>query len=415
MKSHVLTAVFVFALLCVAVATGAVAREAAAAPPTPLLEQADYVFACPETNALYQCDQQDALPDPAVWTANRIPSTDTSSWCVGGGDSVAQCAWPDDGLTLADSGSGMQLLYEYYPANLSGDAANPAHYNTAKFRVVSSAQYVNDGSAYWSAESTAWRMILDDGWHRIELKFARSTTGRRQVWVGNTAVAPFEFPWDNGLANTYEIERHSNGDFTVTIWNADPAVPAQTRFIPGGMLGWTHGTPTAAWGAHWEGGSVASWTEAHLEVNKPSGTVSGKGSIDSPAGALDADPNATGPAKFSVSAKFAKGMPSGQVAFDLKAGNLAFRSATIDALRLTESGAAIEGTGTVNGVDGYRFIVRVVDGQASGGSAADAFHIRIWDPRTYTGHNATYDNEPLLDPWWHDATWPLSGGSITLR
>lgn len=415
MKNHALTVVFVFALLCVAVATAAVAREAAAAPPTPQLEQADYVFACPDTNELNQCEPQDVLPDPAVWTANRVPTVDSGSWCVGSGDSVAQCAWTGGGLTLVDPGNGKQLLYEYHPANLSGEAASPAHFNTAKFRVVSSAEYVSDGSGYWSAESTAWRMIFDDGWHRLELKFARSTTGRRQVWVGNSAIAPFEFPWDSGLAHTYEIERHSNGDFTVTIWNADPAVPAQTRFIPGGMLGWTHGTPTVAWGTHWEGGSVASWNEVHFEVNKPSGTVSGKGSIDSPAGAMADSPAATGQAKFSLSAKFAKGIPAGQVAFDFKGGSLAFKSSSIDALRMTETGALIEGRGTVNGVSGYRFIVRVIDGQTAGGGGTDAFHIRIWDPVTYTGHNATYDNEPLLDPWWHDATWALSGGSITLR
>lgn len=415
MRSLVLRIPFTLALLVAALATVAGSQPVAAAPPITILEQADYVFACPDTNELLQCDPQDVLPDPAVWTANRIPSVDSSSWCVGGGDSVAQCAWMGGGLMLADSGSSMQLLYEYHPANLSGDTASPAHYNTAKFRVVSSAEYVNDGSSYWSAESTAWRMILDDGWHRLELKFARSTTGRRQVWVGNTAIAPFEFPWDSGLAHTYEIERHSNGDFTVTIWNADPAIPAQTRFIPGGMLGWTHGAPTVAWGTAWEGGSLASWNDVHFEVNKPSGTVSGKGSIDSPAGAMHDHPGATGQAKFSLNAKFAKGIPSGQVAFDFKAGNLAFKSSSIDALRVTETGTLIEGRGTVNGVGGYRFIVRVVDGQAAGGGGIDAFHIRIWDPATYTGHNATYDNEPLSDPWWHDATWPLSGGSITLR
>ncbi len=416
MKSQALTAVFAFALLCVAVATGAVAREAAAARPTAPLEQADYVFACPATNEAYQCDPQDALPDPAVWTANRIPANDTSSWCAGGGDSVSQCAWPDSGLWLSDSGNSMQLLYEYQPANLSGDAANPAHYNTAKFRVVSSAQYISDGSGLWSAESTAWRMIFDDGEHRLELKFARSPgTFRRQVWIGNTMMPPFEFPWDNGLANTYEIERHSNGDFTVTMWSEDASIPAQSMWIPSGVLSWTHGTPMVAWGMLGEAGGSASWHEAHFEVSQPTGTVSGKGSIDSPAGALNADPAAAGLAKFSVGAKFAKGIPSGQVAFDFKAGGLAFRSTAIESLRVMEAGARIQGRGTVNGSGDYRFILRVFDGQAGAGGGADAFHIRIWDPATYDGNNPTYDNEPTLDPWSQDATWPLSGGSIALR
>ena len=82
---------------------------------------------------------------------------------------------------------------------------------------------------------------------------------------------------------------------------------------------------------------------------------------------------------------------------------------------ISGSGARIQGRGTVNGSGDYRFILRVFDGQAGAGGGTDAFHIRIWDPATYDGNNPTYDNEPTLDPWSQDATWPLSGGSITLR
>jgi hypothetical protein len=412
MKALTLNLPFVLAVVVLAFVTAAAPRPAAATRST-VLDQAEFAFACPETNDIYQCTQSDALPDPATWTADRMPAGDPGAWCVGGGQLVAQCAWPDTGLTLADPGNSARLLYGYQPAQLSGDPASPAFSNTARFRVVSSAEYVPDGSAYWSAESTAWRMVFDDGRHRLELKFARSTTGRRQVWIGNTAMAPFEFPWDNGLANTYEIARHSNGDFTVTIQNADPAVPVQSQLVPGGMLEWTHGAPLVAWGMAGEGGGVAHWTAVQFDVSPASGTVSGRGSISSPAGAIADNPGAKGPAAFSLSGKFAKGMPSGQVAFDFAAGNLSFKSTDLESLRITETGAQIQGSGTVNGADGYRFILRVADGGANGGS--DAYHLRIWDPATYTGHNATYDNEPSLDPWWHEATWPLSGGSIKLR
>ncbi len=415
MKSIALSLSFVLSLVLAAFAT-AVAPQAAGAAPRSVLEQADYLFDCTPTSDPVFCGPDGALPDPAVWTADRVPVQNPNSWCAADAVAVAQCAWEGSGLTLVDPGNATQLLYGHQLQQLSGDPASPAHYNTAKFRVVSSAGYVSDGSGFWSAETTAWRMIFDDGQHRLELKFGRRPgMTARQVWIGNTSVPAFEFPWDNGLPNTFEIERHSNGDFTVTIRNWDPSVPAQTRFIPGGMLSWTHGTPIVAWGAAAEGGIVASWYEAHLEVSRPAGKVSGKGTIDSPAGAVADMPGAIGPAKFSLSTKFAKGMPSGQVAFEFKAANIAFKSTSIDALRVMEAGARIEGRGTVNGAGDYRFILRVVDGQLAGSGGTDAFHIRIWDPKTYTGYNATYDNEPGNDPWWHDATWPLSGGSISLR
>ncbi len=414
MKSFAIRLPFALVLLLAAFAATTGPQFAAAAPNT-LLEQADYTFACPATDQTGWCTPEGALPDPAIWTANRVPAADSSTWCAGGSTSVAQCADSYWGLLLSDPGPA-QLLYTHELDQLSGDPLAAAHYNTASFRVVSTADYVPDGPA-WFADSVAWRMIFDDGWHRVELKLSRTTTGQRQVSIGNSAVQPFFFPWDNTMPNVYEIERHANGDFTVTVTNADPAHPdpIQTRHITAGMLPASHGTPAVAWGMAWEAAAGAGWHQAHVEVHRPTGSVSGRGSIDSPAGALDADPAAAGLAKFSVGAKFAKGIPSGQVAFDFKAGNLAFKSTRVDALRVTDTGAQIEGRGTVNGVGGYRFIVRVSDGQAAGGAGADTFHIRIWDPATYTGHNATYDNEPLLDPWSQDATWPLSGGSITLR
>lgn len=415
MKRLALNLPFVLSLVLAAFAT-AVAPRGADAAPASLLEQAGYRFECIPTSDPVYCGPGGALPDPAVWAADRVPAGNPSSWCTTDTLAVAQCAWQGSGLTLVDPGNATQLLYTHPLQALSGDPANPAHYNSAKFRVVSSAEYVSDGSGFWSAETTAWRMIFDDGQQRLELKFGRRPgMTARQVWIGNTSVPAFEFPWDNGLPNTYEIERHSNGDFTVTVRNWDPSVPAQTRFIPAGMLSWTHGTPMVAWGAAGEGGIVASWHEAHLEVSRPAGSVSGKGTIDSPAGAVPGMPGATGPAKFSMNARFAKGMPSGQVAFEFKAGKIAFKSTRIDALRVMEAGARIEGSGTVNGAGGYRFILRVVDGQLAGPGGADAFHIMIWDPKTYTGYNATYDNELGNDPWWFDATWPLSGGSISLR
>lgn len=106
-----------------------------------------------------------------------------------------------------------------------------------------------------------------------------------------------------------------------------------------------------------------------------SGFVTGGGWIDSPAGAYAGDPSASGRASFGFVSRYQKGAPNGSTQFVFHVAGFHFRSATYDLLVVSQGGSAAQfkGTGTVNGVDGYSFMVWATDG------APDGFRIKIWD------------------------------------
>jgi hypothetical protein len=68
------------------------------------------------------------------------------------------------------------------------------------------------------------------------------------------------------------------------------------------------------------------------------------------------------------------------------------------------------GTGTVNGVDGYTFMLSAVDGQLPGGGGVDKFRIQIWAP----GDGLYYDSQAGSDKDANPTT-AISGGSIVIH
>ena len=56
-----------------------------------------------------------------------------------------------------------------------------------------------------------------------------------------------------------------------------------------------------------------------------------------------------------------------------------FHSESYQWLVVSGAHAQYKGTGTVNGVPGYGFLLTAVDGQISGGGGVDKFRIKIWD------------------------------------
>ncbi len=111
------------------------------------------------------------------------------------------------------------------------------------------------------------------------------------------------------------------------------------------------------------------------------GFVTGGGWINSPAGAYAADPTLTGKANFGFVSKYQKGatVPTGKTEFQFKAGGLNFQSTSYDWLVVAGAKAQYKGTGTVNGVGGYGFMLTAIDGQQPGGGGVDKFRIKIWD------------------------------------
>jgi hypothetical protein len=108
--------------------------------------------------------------------------------------------------------------------------------------------------------------------------------------------------------------------------------------------------------------------------------VTGRGRIDSPAGAFTSNVTLVGPASFGFVSRYRKGetIPTGDTEFTFAIANFAFQSTSYDWLVVAGARAQYKGVGTVNGVAGYGFLLTAIDGQAKGGGGTDRFRVKIW-------------------------------------
>ena len=158
-------------------------------------------------------------------------------------------------------------------------------------------------------------------------------------------------------------------------------------------------------------GNTATSTATALLVvfDSSSGYVAGAGWFNSPAGAYIPKPTATGTAFFGFVSKFVKGksVPIGDTEFLFAAGGLYFRSSNYDWLVISGSKAQYKGTGYLNGVNGYKFILTAVDG------SKDKIRLKIKDSNGVV----VYDNRLNLPPDDMDLADPqvIAGGNIVIR
>jgi probable HAF family extracellular repeat protein len=124
------------------------------------------------------------------------------------------------------------------------------------------------------------------------------------------------------------------------------------------------------------------------------GFVTGGGWIDSPPGADFGQPGVSGRAHWGFEARIPDGAtkPEGQLRFDLRATGLSFRADAWSWMRISGDEVRLAGTGSLNGVGGYSFVLTAVDGALSGaGKSDDRFRLRI-SHATTTGEVVDYDN-----------------------
>ncbi len=150
-------------------------------------------------------------------------------------------------------------------------------------------------------------------------------------------------------------------------------------------------------------------------VDPDAGFVTGGGTIDSPAGALAANPSLTGKSNFGFVSKYKKdgsavSPPSGQIEFQFHAGNINFHSAGANWLVVASGKAMYRGFGTINGTGNYGFFIVAYDGPGS----VDRFRIKIWDVNA--GDAVVYDNRMGVSEDM-DAADPqvISNGSIQIH
>jgi hypothetical protein len=158
--------------------------------------------------------------------------------------------------------------------------------------------------------------------------------------------------------------------------------------------------------------SSANDVPAYVVVYDPSaGFVTGGGWINSPTGALYADPSSVGRASFGFVSKYRPGAnaPDGNTEFQFDVGNLRFRSTSYDWLVVAGSRAQFKGDGTINGGGSFRFFLTAIDGESAG--TADRFRIKIWSKITgamiYDNQNGASEDS--------DAATTLGGGSIIVH
>lgn len=129
------------------------------------------------------------------------------------------------------------------------------------------------------------------------------------------------------------------------------------------------------------------------------GFVTGGGWIDSPAGAYAADPTLSGKATFAFVSKYKKGAstPTGNTQFQFHASDLNFHSTSYEWLVVTGGDSAVfKGEGSLNGVDGYKFVLWADDG----------------DPDTFRIEISTDEDTVVYDNGSHQ---PISHGNVIVH
>jgi PKD repeat protein len=146
------------------------------------------------------------------------------------------------------------------------------------------------------------------------------------------------------------------------------------------------------------------------------GFVTGGGWINSLAGSYPDNPLLTGRANFGFVSKYKNGqsIPTGETEFQFQVANFNFHSTVYEWLVVSSFKGQYRGSGTINGVGNYGFLLTVTDGQVNGGGGVDKFRIKIWDKNN--GNGVVYDNR-MGQPDDIDTADPqaIGGGSIVIH
>jgi hypothetical protein len=214
---------------------------------------------------------------------------------------------------------------------------------------------------------------------------------------------------DVGTADSFTVQ-WSWGDQSVSTYTVGPTDP---KTLSGSHFYTTAGVYTIMLTVTDDDTGTASSQPVLVVVYDPSaGFVTGSGWINSPAGAYTADPTLTGRATFGFVSRYLPGttIPDGSTRFLFRAAGFDFRSTSYDWMVVAGARAQYKGSGTLNGVAGYTFMVTVIDGQRNGGGGVDKFRIKIWD----ASGTIVYDNQ-LGAPDGTDPTTAIGGGSIRIQ
>lgn len=156
-------------------------------------------------------------------------------------------------------------------------------------------------------------------------------------------------------------------------------------------------------------GHTSSPVSTLVAVYDPTGGfVTGAGWINSPAGAYSSNGSVTGKASFAFVSKYQKGslVPDGTTEFSFKAAGLSFSGTSYEWLVVNQNGsnAQFKGSGVLNGVGNFGFMIWATDGGTAQNTNPDTFRISIWD--LDDNNTVVYDN---------GVTQAIGGGNIIVH
>ena len=211
--------------------------------------------------------------------------------------------------------------------------------------------------------------------------------------VGNTA----------SLTNPYRVVAMSDGGFTAvnTAWHLTIEGLQGAKTVG---VAWGDGTTTTydASGATFGSTGVLEASHAYTKPNlytltvtidgaslpykwaiiyDPNGNfITGGGEIEVEPGSVAMQPGAAGEASFGFVSQYvkSKSAPQGNSEFEFEVGNFHFKSTAYEWLVVADERGQYRGSGRVNGLPGYRFMVTGIDGDYAGGVGPDQFRLRVW-------------------------------------
>jgi PKD repeat protein len=292
-------------------------------------------------------------------------------------------------------------------------------------------QYLDDDPSDTASDAYTIGVVVTDNGTTNGAPDPKSDTGSTTVQVNNaapviTSITGPAGPQAKGTPSTVSVsytdvgsqDTHSctfswdDGTFS-TVAGSGGACSANHTYAAAGVYTVTVTVTDDDTGSDTE--TMATFT---VIFDPGAGFVTGGGWINVAAGSCQLTTvcgGATGKANFGFNSKYKKGasVPDGQTEFQFQAGNLNFHSEAYEWLVISGQKAQYRGTGEINGVTGYSFILTAYDGNVSGGGGVDKFRIKVW--RTSTG-SVVFDSKMGTSDDI-DAANPqgIAGGSVVIH